>query len=93
MEIIKERENPLLRRREVIFKIKHEGGTPQRGEVRKLLVKRFRAKENVVVIDKMETEFGKKETVGYAKIYEDEGRLKEIERVHKIRRNFGDVGA
>jgi small subunit ribosomal protein S24e len=37
----------------------------------------------------MGTEFGKRETVGYAKVYESEDRLKEIEREHIIKRNFG----
>ena len=90
IEILKERKNPLLKRKEFFFTIKHEGATPRREEARKGLIKKLRSKQNLIVIDWLKTEFGKKETVGYAKIYESEERLREIEREHIIKRNFGD---
>jgi len=38
-------------------------------------------------VDCLKTEFGKRETIGYAKIYETEERAKQIERAHIIERN------
>ena len=44
-------------------------------------------KEGLVIIDNLKTEFGKRETIGYAKIYETEERAKQVERPHIIERN------
>ena len=91
VEITKERENQLVRRKEVFFRLSHEeeGISPSRKEARNALIKALKCSPNLLVIDKMGTEFGKRETVGYAKVYESEERLKEIEREHIIERNFG----
>jgi small subunit ribosomal protein S24e len=89
VEITKEDDNQLLRRKEVFFKLQHEGASPSREEARNTLIKALKCSPNLLVIDKMGTEFGKRETVGYAKVYESEDRLKEIEREHIIKRNFG----
>jgi small subunit ribosomal protein S24e len=95
IEITKENENQLLRRKEVFFRLKHEeenekkGASPSREEARNALIKKLRCSPNLLVIDKMGTEFGKRETVGYAKVYESEDRLREVEREHIIKRNFG----
>ncbi|MCD6203805.1 MAG: hypothetical protein J7I99_05555 [Methanophagales archaeon] len=88
-----EHENRLLRRKEVFFRLKFDGGSPSRVEARKALVNALRCRPNLLVIDWMRAEFGKREAVGYAKIYEDEDRMREIEREHIIERNFGGVNA
>lgn len=94
VEITKEKENQLLGRKEVHFRLKHEaeGASPSREAARNALIKALRCSPNLLVIDKMRTEFGKKEAVGYAKVYESEERLKEIEREHIIERNFARTG-
>jgi small subunit ribosomal protein S24e len=91
VEITNEGQNQLLRRKEVFFRLSHEeeGASPSREEARNALIKALKCSPNLLVIDKMGTEFGKRETVGYAKVYESEERLKEIEREHIIERNFG----
>ena len=90
IELTEEKENPLLRRKEVMFKLHHEaeGASPSREAARNALTKALKCGSNLLVIDKMNTEFGKRETVGYAKVYESEARLKEIERKHIVQRNF-----
>lgn len=98
IEITNKKENQLLRRKEVFFRLKHEeekekkGASPSREEARKALIKKLRCSPNLLVIDRMGTEFGKRETVGYAKVYESEDRLREVEREHIIKRNFGSPG-
>ncbi|MDY6930485.1 MAG: 30S ribosomal protein S24e, partial [Halobacteriota archaeon] len=42
----------------------------------------------LLVIDNMKSEFGKRETVGYAKVYESEEREKAVESSHILLRNF-----
>ncbi len=90
VEIEKEKENKLLKRREVLFRVSHDGGSPSREDVRTALMKTLRCNPKMLVIDWMRAEFGKRETVGYAKVYENEDRLKEIEEEHIIKRNFGE---
>jgi small subunit ribosomal protein S24e len=94
VEITMEKENQLLGRKEVHFRLKHgtEGASPSREAARNALIKALKCSSNLLVIDTMRTEFGKKETVGYAKVYESEDRLKEIEREHIIERNFARAG-
>ncbi len=99
IEVTKENTNQLLRRKEVFFRLKHEeeegekkGASPSRAQARDVLIKKLRCSPNLLVINRMRTKFGKRETVGYAKVYESEDRLREIEREHIIKRNFGSLG-
>jgi small subunit ribosomal protein S24e len=97
IEVTKENTNQLLRRKEVFFRLKHEeegekkGASPSRAQARDVLIKKLRCSPNLLVIDRMRTKFGKRETVGYAKVYESEDRLREIEREHIIKRNFDSL--
>ncbi len=86
-----ERQNPLLKRREVYFRLKYEeeGRTPSRADVRQKIASLFSAEAERVVIDHIKPEFGKTEAKGYAKIYDSIDDLMKIEREHIIRRNFG----
>ncbi len=90
VEIEKENVNKLLKRREVFFRLRHDGGSPSRAEARAALIKTLQCSPNLLVIDWMRAEFGRRETVGYAKVYETEDRLNEIEEEHIIKRNFGE---
>jgi small subunit ribosomal protein S24e len=92
IEITKETDNQLLMRKEVSFRLKHEGASPGRAEARNALINELRSSQNLLVIDRMKTEFGKRETVGYAKVYESEDRLREVEREHILKRNFDRSG-
>ena len=89
LRIEKERYNPLLKRREVYFRITFNGATPKRSEVREKLAALLNADLNTTVIDWMRNEFGKTEAVGYAKIYDSEEDMRSIEEEHVLRRNFG----
>ncbi len=51
------------------------------------------SKQGLVIVDNMKTEFGKRESIGYAKIYESPERVKEIERAHIIERNIATSSA
>lgn len=87
IKVIEKRTNPLLKRREIMFKVSHEGATPSREEVKNKLAAMLNAKKELVIIERMLSEYGKRETHGYAKIYKSEKHAREIERAHIIQRN------
>ncbi|MDD1742405.1 MAG: 30S ribosomal protein S24e [Methanotrichaceae archaeon] len=87
IQIIEDINNNLLNRREVVFKATYENATPSRKSIIDKLSALMNSKQGLVIIDNMKTEFGKRESIGYAKIYESPERVKEIERTHIIERN------
>ncbi|RUM34142.1 MAG: 30S ribosomal protein S24e [Archaeoglobus sp.] len=93
MEVVveSEKQNPLLRRREVHFRLKYdeEGRTPSRADVRQKIAGLFSAEVERVVIEYIKPEFGKAEAKCYAKIYDSVEDLHSIEREYIIKRNFG----
>lgn len=87
IKVIEEKTNPMLNRREVVFKVTHDESTPTRKSVVERLAATLNAKPGLVFVDSLKTEFGKRETIGYAKIYENVERAKQVERPHIIERN------
>ena len=87
IQVIEEKNNPNLNRREIVFKVIHDASTPSRKSVVERLAATLNSKSSLVFVDSLKTEFGKRETIGYAKIYETAERAKQVERVHIIERN------
>ena len=87
IKVLNEKNNPVLNRREIAFKVIHEEATPSRKSIVERLAATQNSKVGLVYVDSLKTEFGKRETIGYAKIYETEERAKQIERAHIIERN------
>ena len=87
IQIIKSKDNPILKRREIEFKVIFDESTPSRKSVVERLAATENSKVGLVYVDSLKTEFGKRESLGYAKIYETAERAKEIERPHIIKRN------
>ena len=87
IQVIEEKSNPMLNRREVVFKVIHDEATPSRKSVVERLAATMNSKPGLVFVDSLRTEFGKRETVGYAKIYETAERAKQVERPHIVERN------
>jgi len=85
IEIVSDKENQLLKRRELYFRVKHEqmGSTPQRLEVRKAIASALKAKVDLVFIEKLETKTGTHTAVGLASVYDsiDQARLVEPEYI------------
>jgi len=81
VEIKDKKENPLLNRTEMKFKIVHDAtGTPAKKDVREALAKMTNTTKERVVVDQMSTVFGKGETIGYAKIYKSKQDAVNVER-------------
>jgi len=71
INITKDWENPLLDRKEITFNISHTGATPSRDEIKNKLVAQLNSRHELVIVDKIRTEYGTQNTSGYAKIYSD----------------------
>jgi len=93
ISIIEEKVNPMLKRREIRFRIDHDKATPSRKSVVERIAATMNSNMGLVVVDSLKTEFGKRETIGYAKIYETEERKKEVENPHIVARNDFTVKA
>jgi small subunit ribosomal protein S24e len=88
VEIVSKDENQLLDRMEVTFKAVHaKEGTPQRDAIRDKLASLLKVGKDRVVVDSMRSEFGKMETVGYAKVYKSKEAAMRFEREHILVRN------
>ncbi|MBU0684727.1 MAG: 30S ribosomal protein S24e [Thermoplasmatota archaeon] len=88
IEIVSKKENELLDRTEVTFKASHpKEGTPQREAVREKLASMLKAAKERVIVDSMDSEFGKMETVGYAKVYKTKESAMKFEREYVLIRN------
>ena len=87
IRINKDKKNLLLNRRELDFIVKYEGSTPSRNDVKNKLAAMLNAPLALLVIQKIKTEFGMQEAKGYAKLYEDAARLKEVELAYVQKRN------
>ncbi|HEY9246686.1 MAG TPA: 30S ribosomal protein S24e [Candidatus Methanoperedens sp.] len=86
IQIIKEKTNPLLKRREISLKIQNKG-TPSRIEVKNKLAAMANSKPELIVIERLDTVFGKLEVAGEVSLYENEGQLKQLAHRHLIARD------
>ena len=87
IEIIDEDENPMLRRTDVRFELTHEEATPSRLSVRDSLAAKLNKDADEVVVHKLDTKYGMRKTVGYAKVYEDAESANEVEQEYVLERN------
>jgi small subunit ribosomal protein S24e len=90
VKILSENENPLLKRREVIFQVKHDqtGSTPSRLEVKNAIAKILKTNVNLVFIKKLETKTGTRKSVGLANVYDSLEHAKLIEPEYIVKRNM-----
>lgn len=89
LTITKKTENPLLSRQEVEAKITFEGATPKRTQVQAALAKSLKAKENMVIIQTIQTSFGHSQASIIAHTYSDEKAMKANERANLLEKHSG----
>jgi small subunit ribosomal protein S24e len=87
IRILKDKKNALLNRRELDFIVKYEGSTPSRSDIRNKLAAMLNAPLELLVIQRIKTEYGMQEGKGYAKLYDNTDRMKEVELEHILKRN------
>lgn len=86
INIITDKVNAALKRRDVSISVKSES-TPSRVEVKNKLAAMLDSKPELIVVDKLNTVFGRQETVGTVGIYEDEEHLKNVALGHLVGRD------
>ncbi len=90
IEIREQNENPLLNRTEIHFDCMYQGeSTPNVIDIKNKLVALLDADKNLLVVDKVLPKFGEGRADGYAKIYDSEDDLKQIEQEHILNKNMG----
>jgi small subunit ribosomal protein S24e len=87
IDIIEEDENPMLHRTDVRFEVTHEEATPSRLSVRDSLAAMLNKDAQEVVIHELDTKFGMRTTVGYAKVYDSPAHAQDVEQDHMLERN------
>jgi small subunit ribosomal protein S24e len=87
INITKDNSNALLNRRELNVTIAFDGATPSRDDVKAKIAAILNAPLELVIVQKIENEFGKQELTGYVKIYETAERMKQIEKDYVLKRN------
>lgn len=92
VEVLSDRRNPLLRRREVRFKVSFQGMTPKRLDVRSKVVAILNSDMELTVLDKLEPDFGAQIAQGYVKVYDDKNAMR-VEPKYKIYRNNPELKA
>lgn len=87
MEFIKDFENKLLSRREVIAKVEVKKETLSRQDAKAQIAKALKVDVNLIIVKEIKTHFGSKVVQVIANIYENEKVLKSTSRDHLIKRN------
>jgi small subunit ribosomal protein S24e len=88
IQIISQKENPLLKRKEVQFNVGHDpGSTPPRQEVRRAVATALKSNVDLVFVKKFETKTGTHTAVGTANLYESIEQARLIEPEYIVKRN------
>jgi small subunit ribosomal protein S24e len=90
MEIdIKEQvENAVLNRTEIHFDCIYQGeSTPKVLDIKNRLVAQLNVDKNLLVVDKVKPSYGEGRADGYAKLYDSEEKLVQIEKEHVVKKN------
>jgi len=89
VNIVSEKENLLLKRKEVCFQVEHDrtGGTPPRLETRKAIADALKTDADLVFVKKLETKTGTHTAVGVANVYDSIEQARLIEPEYIIKRN------
>ena len=87
LDIISEDDNPMLHRSDVRFEVAHEEATPSRLSVRDSLAATLNKSSEQVVVHELNTKFGMRKTVGYAKVYDSAADALDVEQDHMLERN------
>ncbi len=89
IEVISQKENQLLKRKEIRFQIKHESvATPMRLDIRRALADALKANVDLVFVKRYTTKPGMHVATGTANLYESLDQAKLVESDYIIKRNI-----
>ena len=86
IQIIKDKTNPLLKRREISVAVKNKT-TATRVELKAKLAALLNSKPELIVIERLDTIYGKQEMNGTVCVYQEQERLKQLAHQHLIARD------
>ncbi len=87
IEILNEKENSLLKRKEVEVRITHDAATPSISEIRKKIAASKDIGKGTIIIESFKSKYGSRETLGTVKVYQTKERALEIEPRHRLIKN------
>jgi ribosomal protein S24E len=87
MEVISDFENKLLGRREVKLTIENAEATITRVNAKSQVVKKFDAKEDLVIIENIGSRYGNSNVTVTASIYDNKETLDKVTAKHIAKRN------
>ena len=91
IEVVSEEENPMLHRRDVRFEVVHDEASPSRLSVRDSLAAKLNKDAEEVVVHSIDTKFGMRKSLGYAKVYDTPEAAADVEQEYMLDRNkIGD---
>lgn len=90
IKILSQIENPMLKRKEVVFQVEHDqtGSTPPRTEVKEAIARALKKEPSLVFVKKVETKTGTHIAIGTANIYDSVEHAKLIEPEYIVKRNI-----
>ena len=86
VNIVSDRENKPLKRREIEFSVDQEGGTPKRDELTREVCKKLNLNPDSTVVVKVDQGFGRKRSTGIAHSYASREALEKTEPKHLLAR-------
>ncbi|HWQ17970.1 MAG TPA: hypothetical protein VNL13_09095 [Sulfolobales archaeon] len=91
--VVSQKENKVIQRREVVIRIEHRGkGTPSRPEVIDAVSKLLGVSPDLVVVRRIETEYGRDSSRAWIHVYSDRAVLEKFEPRHLIERSSKKEG-
>jgi len=91
IDIVSDEENPMLHRRDVRFEVVHDDASPSRLSVRDSLAAKLNKDAEEVVVHSVDTKYGMRKSMGYAKVYDNPEDAADVEQEYMLERNkIGD---
>lgn len=84
IDIIKERETPLLSRKRVTLNVEYEAATPARLILKKAIAKKLGSREELTIIRHVYTKFGRQKAKVIVNVYQNEKDMKAVEEEHLL---------
>ncbi len=87
MQILKEKETPLLSRKRITLELQAEKETPARAELVKAVAEKAKAKPELVIIKHVYSQYGSKTVKIIAHVYKDAKEMEKIEGQYLLKKH------
>ncbi len=83
LELINQKEDKLLSRKEILFKLDFDKSTPNKEEIKKQICENLKCDPDILVLEKVDQRFGERIADVSAYLYKNKEILKKIEFKNK----------